>query len=99
MGLLEVYEQMTKEATEKTEQTKLAEERIRVIEKYAAAAQELMNKNYPNNHTDEDVVQLAELMINHDLQVEEEQQKVAELDEAGRVMARAFVDELNVGKK
>jgi hypothetical protein len=98
MGLLDVYEQMTKEATEKNEQTKLAEERIRVIEKYATAAQELMNQNYPNNHTQEDVEQLAELMIDHDLKVEEEQQKVAELDEAGRVMARAFVDEVNKGK-
>lgn len=98
MGILDVYTQMQKEAEEKNEQTKLAEERVRVIEKYASAAQELMNQQFPNNHTDEDVAQLAELMINHDLQVEEEQQKIAELDEAGRIMARAFVDEVKAGK-
>jgi hypothetical protein len=94
MGLLQVHEQMLKEAAEKEQQTKLAEERVRIIEKYASAAKDLMVQNYPKDHTDEDVAQLTELMINHDLQVEEEQQKVAELEEAGRIMARAFVEEV-----
>jgi hypothetical protein len=94
MGLLQVHEQMLKEAAEREEQTKLAEERVRVIEKYASAAKELMNQFYPNNHTDADVTELAERMITHDLEVEEEQQKVAELEDAGRTMARAFVDEV-----
>jgi helix-turn-helix protein len=98
MGLLDVHTQMLKEAAEKEEQTKLAEERVLVIEKYASTAKALMAEHYPNNHTDEDVVELTERMINHDLVVEEQQEKIAELDEAGRIMARAFVDELNSGK-
>jgi hypothetical protein len=99
MGLLQVHEEMLKQANEKAEQTKLAEERVRVIEKYATAAKELMVQRFPNDHTDEDVAELAEAMINHDLVVEEEQQKVAELEEAGRVMARAFVEEVKKEQK
>jgi hypothetical protein len=98
MGLLAVHEQMLKKAEEEKVQTKLAEERVAVIEKYAAAAQDLMNQYYPKDHNPVDVAELTELMINHDLQVEEQQEKIAELDEAGRIMARAFADELNKGK-
>ena len=98
MGLLAIHEQMLKQAEEEKAQTKLAEERVAVIEKYAAAAQDLMNQYYPKDHTQDDVVELAERMIDHDLGVEEQQQKIAELDEAGRIMARAFADELNKGK-
>lgn len=94
MGLLQVHDQMLKEAAEVAEQTKIATERVAVIEKYASAAKELMTQFYPNNHSANDVTDLAELMINHDMQIEDEQQKVAELQEAGRVMARAFVDEI-----
>jgi hypothetical protein len=99
MGLLEVHAQMLKEADEKNAQETVAEERVRVIEKYASAAKDLMNKHYPNDHTDKDVEDLTESMIQHDIAVEENQQKIAELDEAGRIMARAFVDEINKTKK
>ena len=100
MGLLDIHANMLKQAAEKEAETKLAEERVRVIEKYAAEAKRLMVDNYPSNHTDEDVAQLTELMLNHDVAVEENQEKIAELDEAGRIMARAFVDETekNQGK-
>jgi hypothetical protein len=98
MGLLQIHAEMLKKAEEEKVQTKLAEERVAVIEKYASAAQELMNQYYPKDHTEADVVELAERMIDHDLEAEEQQQKIAELDEAGRIMARAFADELNKGK-
>lgn len=99
MGLLEVHSQMLKEANEKAEQTKLAEERVLVIEKYASTAKALMNQAFPNNHTEQDVIELADAMIQHDLAVEEQQQKVAELEEAGRIMARGFMAEVNQNKK
>ena len=43
----------------------------------------------------EQEVELAQKMINHDIQEEENQEKVAEYVEAGQVMARAFISELN----
>jgi uncharacterized protein YuzE len=45
-------------------------------------------------------VELADQMIQHDINIEEQQvkqaellEKIAELDEAGRIMARSFWDE------
>ena len=97
-SLLEVHTQLLKEAEEKLAAEQLITERVAVLEKYANTAQELMQQNYPNDHTQSDVVELAERMIQHDLSIEEQQQKIAELDEAGRIMARAFVDEVNKSK-
>jgi hypothetical protein len=97
-NLLEVHTQLLKEAEEKRAAEQLITERVTVLEKYATTATELMNQVYPNNHTQEDVIELADRMIQHDLQVEEQQQKIAELDEAGRIMARAFMDEVNKPK-
>ena len=45
-------------------------------------------------YTEDDVIKLACAMIDHDLEVEDNMEKVAELDEAGRIMARAFLSEL-----
>lgn len=90
MSLLHVYEKMQKEAEAKA----LIQERVEVIEKYASLAEELLTKEYGKDYTQDDVVELADKMIQHDLSVEEQQEKVAEYDEAGRIMARAFVEEL-----
>jgi len=95
MGLLQTHEQMLKQAEEQAKMAALVEERVRVIEKYASVAQNLMNEAFPGNHTEDDVVELANLMIQNDMQVEEQQQKVAELEEAGRIMARGFMAEAN----
>ena len=95
MDLLTVHTEMLKQAAEQAEQSQLVEERVRVIEKYASVAKSLMNDFFPNNHTEDDVLEMADTLIQHDLQVEEQQQKVAELEEAGRIMARGFIAEQN----
>jgi hypothetical protein len=97
--LLAVHDQMMKQAAQKEAEDRVVSERVEVLQKYAEYAEALMQKNYPNGHSEEDVVKLAELLIAHDIEEEEEQQKVAELDEAGRIMARAFVDEVNKAGK
>ena len=93
---MDTYNEMLKEA----EQKELLTERVSILEKYAGLAEGLLQENYPNNYTKADVVELADQMIQHDLGVEEEQtkqaeviEKIAELDEAGRIMARSFWDE------
>jgi hypothetical protein len=98
MGLLQVHEQMLKAAEEKAAQAQIVEERVRILEKYASVAQSLMNEAFPNNHTEADVIELVDGLIQHDLQIEEQQQKVAELEEAGRIMARGFMAETNKTK-
>ncbi len=88
--LLEMYENLTKQA----EEQQVDDERVQVIEKYAQVAQGLLEKEYPNNFTDEDVVKLADALIQHDIGAEESLEKLAELEDAGRVIARAFIAEL-----
>jgi hypothetical protein len=96
-NLLEIHEQMLKEAETK----QLMEDRVSILEKYAAYAEQLLQKDYPNNFNKSDVVELADKMIQHDIEVEEQQakeaelqEKVAEVDALGRVMARSYWDEL-----
>jgi hypothetical protein len=103
--LLDTYNEMIKQS----EQKEVLTERVSVLEKYASLAEQELQKAYPNNFTKADVVELADQMIQHDLSIEEAQtkqaevvEKIAELDDAGRVMARAFWDEtlkLNAGNK
>jgi hypothetical protein len=90
MSLLTVYENMQKEAEVKA----LIQERVDVIEKYASLAEGLLQQEYNKDYTQDDVVELADKMIQHDLAVEDQLAKVAEYDEAGRIMARSFVEEL-----
>jgi hypothetical protein len=92
-GLLDVYENMQKEAEANVEQNALEMERADVITKYASFAEETLVEQ-GEQYTEEDVIKLATAMIDHDLEVEEQMEKVAELDEAGRIMARAFLSEL-----
>ena len=92
--LLDIYDSMTKQA----EEVAVNDERMDIIEKYASVAEELLNQEYPGEYTQEDVVKLADALIQHDVQVEESLEKIAELEDAGRVMARAFVAELQNAK-
>jgi hypothetical protein len=94
--LLDTYNEMLKVAADRETLT----ERVSILEKYAGLAETELQKNYPNNFTKEDVVELADQMIQHDINIEEQQvkqaellEKIAELDEAGRIMARSFWDE------
>lgn len=93
--LLDVYNELVKEAeaTPEIDQEKLAE-----VAKYAEAADTLLANEYGEDYNENDVEELAEMMLAHDIAVEEDEEKVAELDYAGRVMARAFIDELNSAK-
>lgn len=101
-NLLETYENMVGYAQENAyndEQIKEAEAvenaRVETLTKYAAAADELLADEFGDDYQEEDVVELAQKMINHDLDAEEAEEKVAEYVDAGTVMARAFINELN----
>jgi pyridoxine 5'-phosphate synthase PdxJ len=97
MSLLERYEVM-KQANEEVEisteeQEKVAEE-MEILAKYAEAAEEGLKAEFGEDYTLEDVEKLAEMLIQRDLEIEDEEEKVAELTEAGQVMAHAFAEEL-----
>ena len=84
-GLLDLYENMTKEAEVSQEQVVADQERVEVIEKYASFAEDALVEN-GEQYTEDDVIKLACAMIDHDLEVEDNMEKVAELDEAGRIL-------------
>jgi hypothetical protein len=88
--LLEVYEEMQKTAEAK----KAEQNRVDLLTKYASVSEELLEKEYGEDYTAEDVEKLAEALIEMDIQKAEELEKVAELEESGRIIARAFLEEL-----
>jgi hypothetical protein len=96
MGLLSVYESMTgDQGLDKTASAPApVDERVQVLEKYAGLADQLLSEEYGNDYGREDVVKLASLLIQHDEEVTEQQEKVAELVEGGIVFARSFNQEL-----
>lgn len=94
-SLLETYNAMVKEAEELQPVLEEQNEQMEVLAKYAAAADELLANEYGNNYTKEDVEELATMLINHDAGIQEQQEKVAELYEAGVIMAKAFKAELS----
>ena len=75
------------------EQEKVAEE-MEVLAKYAEAAEEGLKAEFGEDYSLEDVEKLAEMLIQRDLEIEDEEVKVAELAEAGQIMAQAFAEEL-----
>lgn len=101
VNLLEVYENMVKTAEKEAvveeanaEEETVVNERVEVLAKYAAAADQLLTDEYGDDYGEEDVEKLASMMLQHDVEQEDAMEKVAELDQAGRIMARAFRDEL-----
>jgi len=100
-NLLDTYNNMVANANANAEEEYLQKEaeaadnaRVEVLHKYASAADELLATEYGDNYNEDDVVELAQRLINHDVQEEEAQEKVAEYVDAGTVMARAFLSEL-----
>jgi len=91
-----IVEEVVEETTE--EKTASAED-LEVIEKYASAADDLLAQEYGEDYKEEDVIELATMMINHDqenaIAEAEEAEKTASLEEAGRIMAKAFLAEIN----
>ena len=94
MDLLNVYDNMQKEAALDAENR----ERVEILAKYASLAEELLNDKYGDDYNEADVTKLASYLIDNDVSVHEAQEKVAEYVEAGTVMARAFINEVNSSK-
>ena len=88
--LLKIHEEMVKVS----EEQKLQDERVDAIVKYATQAEELLSKELKDDYNEEDVIKVAETLIDADLETEEEQEKVAEYDQLGRIMARSFLEEI-----
>lgn len=92
---METYEAMQKEA----EVAEVEAQRRDVLTKYASAAEELLENEYGDDYNAEDVELLAEALIEADVQAAEQQEKVAEYENAGKLMAQAFVEELKASKE
>lgn len=71
--LLSVYNDMVKEA-----EMSVVAEQVEVLEKYASAATELLQAEFPNDYTKEDVVELADKLIQRDVELNAQNEKVAE---------------------
>lgn len=89
-NLLEVYDNMLKEA----EAQELVNERVEFLAKYASAAEDLLQTEFPNNFAKEDVIELADKLIEHDLQIADMEEKTAEWDAQGREMAHDYINAL-----
>tara|TARA_B100000131_G_C17936659_1_gene540617 strand:+ start:402 stop:716 length:315 start_codon:yes stop_codon:yes gene_type:complete len=101
-GLLDTYNNMVAASEAHAQEEEAIKEaqaldnaRVEVLTKYASAADNLLAEEYGDDYEESDVIELAHKMINHDIAQEENQEKVAEYVEAGQVMARAFISELN----
>jgi len=99
---MDTYKNMQKSAEEAAAEEALEKEaqevtndRVGVLAKYAEAANGVLTEEYGDDYTEEDVVKLATYLIDRDIDEEENVEKVAEYVEAGQIMARSFVDELN----
>jgi len=88
---------MVKEG-EQAEQEKTAEEvteqEVEVLAKYAAVADEMLAEDHGKDYNEDDVAELAGYLIDHDMEVQAQQEKVAEYVEAGQIMARSFSTEM-----
>lgn len=88
--LLEVYEEMLKEA----EFAKVAEEIQFMFAKYAETAESLLKEEYGTDFNKEDVESLARGLMERDSEIIEETQKVAEYEQIGRTLAQEFAKEV-----
>ena len=104
-NLIDTYNSMVQNANANAEEEMLQKEaeaadnaRVEVLHKYASAADSLLAEEYGEDYDENDVVELSQRLINHDIEQEEAQEKVAEYVQAGTVMARAFLNELETGE-
>jgi len=63
------------------------------LEKYASYADSLLNQNYGDDYTVEDVEKLASVLIDYDLEKAAEAERVEFLVKSAQIQARAFADE------
>lgn len=94
MDLLNVYNQMKEAEAQQKEASVEEDGQKEVLRKYASAAEGALREEYGDDFDVEDVEKLASMMIEHDLQQEYMEEKVAEYAQAGTIMAKAFKDEL-----
>ena len=97
MSLLERYElmkQAEQEVEVSTEEQEKIAEQMDILAKYAEAAEEGLKAEFGDDYELADVEKLAEMLIQKDLEIDDEEVKVAELAEAGQIMAKAFAEEL-----
>jgi len=99
--LLKAYEQMNAATEEEVKVAAVEEEenaaeleRVEILTKYAEAADTLLTEEYGEDYEEDDVIKLAGYMLDYDIEQEEIMEKVAEFDQAGRIMARAHWDEI-----
>ena len=78
--LLEVYNDMIKEA-EETATKAVIQERVNLLDKYASLATELLNAEFPNDFSKDDVVELADKLIERDVAIADAQEKTAQAKE------------------
>ena len=104
-NLIDTYNAMVENANSAAEAEYMNKEaeaaenaRVEVLHKYASAADSLLAEEYGDDYDENDVVELSQRLINHDIEQEEAQEKVAEYVQAGTVMARAFLNELETGE-
>jgi len=93
--LLDTYNAMQKEAEEAVEEVTKTAEEDEILQKYAEFADAELAKEYKEDYTKEDVIKLAQKLIDRDIAIQENIEKVAELQEAGIIMAKAFKVELS----
>lgn len=92
MSLLDLHQEMLKQA----EVNEVDKQRVEVISEYAKLAEAALDQEYgEGKYSQDDVVKVAQALIDQDIELEENMMKVAEFDEAGRIMARAFIDEVS----
>ena len=99
-SLMEVYEEMQKTAQEQqvtenvqSEVEGVDNETLQVLEKYAQAAEAYLAENF-TGYNDDHIVKVAQEMIEYDTERFEAMEKVAELHEAGIIIAKSFKAEL-----
>ena len=91
MDLLNVYNGMQKKAA----LDKVARERVEILTKYVSLAEEMLSSKHGDNYNEADVTKLAGYLIERDVELHDAQEKIAEYTTAGKIMAKAFLDEVN----
>ena len=94
MSLLQKYDEMKKEAEATQKQT----EKMDYLEKVASVAEEMLTERFGEDYEADDVEKLALNLINMEMERVEDEEKIANLDEAGRIMAKSFIDEISKSK-
>ena len=75
--LIDVYNDLVKEATE-IETKEMLAERVEFLNKYADLATELLSAEFPNDYNKDDVIALADKLIERDMVISNEQEKQAQ---------------------